>query len=147
LGDCDGSKDRHPAAAWREFFVRTAPSQAPDLRLYRGLRYQPAAPGELTRKQRGVVRDFVRAAKGRGLRVYFQIQAAIPPGYRVQSGGLRVDWPEYPPYLLDDVFLDFRRHAEAAAARLGYPSATMKKQAQELYEMLHEGRLLSQELT
>ena len=35
----------------RELFVSTAPSYAPDVRLYRGLRYQPAAPDGLTRRQ------------------------------------------------------------------------------------------------
>ena len=102
------------------------------------------------------------------------MQAAIPPGYRVQFGGpaeddrprlpdgripprrvanngslasphirdytealirdlcraypeidgIRVDWPEYPPYLLDDVFLDFGPPAQRAAERLGFPFET-----------------------
>jgi len=173
----------------RELFVATAPSYSPDLSLYRGLRYQPAAPDDLTRKQGGLIADFIRAAKARRLRVYFQIQAAIPPGYRVQFGGpseadrprlpdgrvpprrvannsslasaevarytqtlirdlcaaypsidgIRVDWPEYPPYMLDDVFLDFSEHASAAAARLGFPFDRMKQDAGAAYAALHGG--------
>ena len=56
-------------------------------RLYAGLRYQPAKPGALTAANPTLIRDFLRAAKSAGLRVYFQVQAAIPPGYRVQFGG------------------------------------------------------------
>ena len=171
----------------REQFVATAPSWQPDLRLYRGLRYQPAPPTDLTRRQGPLVRDFVRAAKARKLRVYFQVQAAIPPGYRVQFGGpveedrprlpdgrvpsrrvanngslasveirhygealirdlcqaypeidgIRVDWPEYPPYLLDDVFLDFGAPAEEAAGRLGFPFGRMRSDARDAYALLH----------
>jgi len=173
----------------RELFVRTAPSYAPNLRLYKGLRYQPAPPDGLTRAQGGMIRDFIRAARARHLKVYLQIQAAIPPGYRVQFGGpgeedrprlpdgripprtlanngslagpeirnythalirdlceaypeldgLRVDWPEYPPYFLDDVFLDFSRPAEAAAARLGLSFDLMRREAGALYSTLHGG--------
>jgi len=32
--------------------------------------------------------------------------------------GIRVDWPEYPQYFLDDAFLDFGAPAQAAATRL-----------------------------
>lgn len=173
----------------RELFVRTAPSFTPDLRLYKGLRYQPPCPDDLTRSQGPLIRDFIRAARARKLKVYLQIQAAIPPGYRVQFGGpvtedqprlpdgripprrvanngslasaeirnythalirdlcqaypeidgLRVDWPEYPPYLLDDVFLDFSRAAEASAARFDLPFGQMRREAGELYSLLHGG--------
>ena len=71
----------------RELWVKTAPSFAPDRTLYRGLRYQPPAPTELTRTQGRIIDDFIRAAHGRHLKVYMQVQAAIPPGYRVQFGG------------------------------------------------------------
>jgi hypothetical protein len=33
------------------------------------------------------VRDFIRTARDRGFKTYLQIEAAIPPGYIVQSGG------------------------------------------------------------
>ncbi|MBK9168457.1 MAG: hypothetical protein IPM24_13445 [Bryobacterales bacterium] len=173
----------------RELFVRTAPSFAPDPRLYRGLRYQPSPASELTRREGRVIHEFIRGAQARHMKVYLQVQAAIPPGYRVQFGGpseedrarlpdgripprrlanngslaspeirryteallrdllrvypdvdgLRVDWPEYPPYFLDDVFLDFSPHAEAAAKRMGYDSAAMRRAAGALYRKLHGG--------
>jgi hypothetical protein len=173
----------------RELFVRTAPAFIPEAKLYRGLRYQPPAATELTHKQGPLVRDFIRAAQARHLKVYLQIQAAIPPGYRVQFGGpqeadrprlpdgrapprrlanngslasphirdymhaligdlcraypdldgFRFDWPEYPPYFLDDVFLDFGEHAQAAAARLGFDFERMRRQAAALYQALHGG--------
>jgi hypothetical protein len=171
----------------RELFVRTAPSYVPERKLYAGLLYQPAPPTELTRSQGPVVRDFIRAGRARGLKAYFQIQAAIPPGYRVQFGGpvdadqprlpdgriparrlanngslaspdirsytqalirdlcraypemdgLRVDWPEYPPYFLDDLFLDFSRPARLAAQRLGIPFEPMRRELASLYRLLH----------
>jgi hypothetical protein len=173
----------------RELFVRTAPAFIPEPKLYRGHRYQPAAPTDLTRKHPTLVRDFLAAAQARHLKVYLQVQAAIPPGYRVQFGGprepdrprlpdgripprrlanngslasthirdyahalirdllrvypdidgLRVDWPEYPPYLLDDVFLDFGDPARAAAARLGLDFERMRRAAGALYGLLHGG--------
>ncbi|MGE3806103.1 MAG: hypothetical protein AB7K24_15640, partial [Gemmataceae bacterium] len=173
----------------RELFVRTAPSFAPDTKLYQGLAYQPAAPTELTKQQGHIVSDFIRAARQRGLKVYLQVQAAIPPGYRVQFGGprdedqprlpdgrvpaqrvarnaslasqtlrdyqaalirdlcraypditgLRFDWPEYPPYSLDDCFVDFSESARAAAKRLGFDFEAMKTTAGQLYQQMHGG--------
>lgn len=173
----------------RELFVKTAPGFAPNTRLYHGLRYQPPPPAELTRKQGPVLKNFIRAAQARHLKVYLQVQAAIPPGYRVQFGGpqgddrpllpdgrippqrlanngslasphivayhcallkdlvqaypdaagLRVDWPEYPPYFLDDIFLDFGPHAEAAATRLGFDFDRMRRAAGALYTKIHGG--------
>lgn len=173
----------------RELFVRTAPSFVPEKRLYDGLRYQPAEPTELTRKAGGVVKDFLRAAQARHLKVYLQVQAAIPPGYRVQFGGpqdadqprrpdgrvpprrlakngslasphirqytqallkdlcraypdldgIRVDWPEYPPYFLDDVFLDFAEPARAAAQRMGFDFARMQADVLAVYRYVHGG--------
>ena len=70
----------------RELWVRTAPSFQPDPGLYRGLRYQPPAADGLTREQGPLVEEFIRNAQSRGLKVYLQVQAAIPPGYRVQFG-------------------------------------------------------------
>lgn len=75
----------------RELWVKTSPSFTPDESLYEGLRYQPAKPDELTRREGHVVSDFIEAAQARGLEVYFQVQAAIPPGYRVQFGGPKED--------------------------------------------------------
>jgi hypothetical protein len=173
----------------RELFVRTAPSFVPNAGLYRGLRYRPAEPSELTRTHGPVITRFIRQAQARHLKVYLQVQAAIPPGYRVQFGGpqdddkpllpdgrvpprrlannaslasphivayhcallkdlvqaypgidgIRVDWPEYPPYFLDDIFLDFGPHAEAAATRLGLDFHGMRRAAAALYRKIHGG--------
>lgn len=168
-------------ALWgrRELHVRTAPSFVPEPSLYAGLRYQPPAPTALTEREGEVVARFVHAARERGLGVFQQVQAAIPPGYRVQFGGvqtddlprlpdgdvargrvdanatlasphvadygaalirdvlrayptidgLRIDWPEFPPYTFDSIFLDFGPHAARAAARLGVDLEPMREQA------------------
>jgi len=173
----------------RELFVSTAPSFEPDLRLYDGLRYRPAAADALTRSEGGIIDRAIAGAKARGLEVWFQVQAAIPPGYRVQFGGpedddrprlpdgasptvrvdnngslasphirayaaalvrdivarypgidgLRIDWPEYPPYSLDGAFFDFGPHAQAAAARLGFDFAAMRSAAGALRKRLLGG--------
>ena len=173
----------------RELFVRTAPSFQPEPSLYRGLRYQPAPTDELSRREGPRVGEFLRAAQARHLRVFLQVQAAIPPGYRVQFGGptdddlprlpdgrvpqarvakngslaspeiraytqallrdllrvypeidgLRIDWPEYPPYKLDDMFVDFSAPARDAARRLGFDFERMRRHAQDLYDRLHGG--------
>ena len=178
-----------PLFGKREVWVRTAPSFVPDKSLYKGLRYQPADPTELTRREGKVLNEFIRAAQSRHLKVYLQVQAAIPPGYRVQFGGpvdddrallpdgripprrlakngslasphildyehallrdlirnypdidgIRVDWPEYPPYFLDSVFLDFSAHAERAAGRLGFDFERMRRDVGALYAKLHGG--------
>ncbi len=179
----------------RALFVRTAPSFVPEKRLYQRLRYQPAEATELTQREGEVVQRFVRAAQSRHLKVYLQVQAAIPPGYRVQFGGpkeedrprlpdgripprrlanngslasshirdytqallrdlcraypdvdgIRVDWPEYPPYFLDDVFLDFSEPAQVAAMQLGFDFARMQAGTLSAYRHLH-GKLSDQEL-
>ena len=178
-----------PLFGKREVYVKTAPSFVPDRTLYAGLRYQPSEPTDLTHQQGQLLKDFIKAAKSRGIRVYFQVQAAIPPGYRVQFGGpvesdrarlpdgtiperrlakngslasphilayehallkdmirnypdldgLRIDWPEYPPYFLDSVFLDFSYHAERAAEQLGFPFGRMRRDVGNLYAKLHGG--------
>ncbi len=173
----------------RELWVKTAPSFVADTKLYEGLRYQPPPPTELTEQHGAVIQQFIDAAHQRGLEVYFQVQAAIPPGYRVQFGGpvdddaprmpdgsiptrrvdkngslasphilayqqalirdlcraypgidaIRFDWPEYPPYLLDCVFLDFSDHARRAAERLGFDFEAIHRDTAKLYEFLHGG--------
>ena len=173
----------------RELFVRTSPSFAPEKKLYNGLKYLPSAPDDLTRREGHILHDLIKAAQARHIKVYFQVQAAIPPGYRVQFGGpdetdrprlpdgslppkrlakngslasenvlkyqhalirdlcqqypdldgLRFDWPEYPPYFLDDIFLDFSPAAQQAAKRLGFDFERMQREAGRLYRKLHGG--------
>lgn len=78
-------------ALWgrRALWVRTAPSFAPNRALYAGLAYQPPEPDALTARGGPVVSAFIAAARARGMAVHLQVQAAIPPGYRVQFGGPR----------------------------------------------------------
>ena len=141
----------------RQLFVKTSPSFHANKKLYENTCYSPPLGDEYTDAEGEIVATALAAMKGRGLKTFFQVQAAIPPGYRVQfSGvldkdeplmpqgqrvenrvaanaslasqdilnyqialmtdlfqqypdvdGLRIDWPEYPPYKLDSVFLDF----------------------------------------
>ena len=71
----------------RELRCTTSPSFVPDRALYEGLRYQPAEPTELTRREGPQIGAFIEQAQARGMTVDLQVQAAIPPGYRVQFGG------------------------------------------------------------
>lgn len=173
----------------RELWVRTAPSFTPDARRYAGLRYQPPTPDDLTKREGAKVGEFVKQAKAAGLKVYLQVQAASPPGYRVQFSGVqdedqprlfdgtvparrvdkngslasphildytaamlvdlahqypwingfRIDWPEYPPYFLDALFVDYSVHAQAAAKRLGFSFETMRDNAKKLHARLLGG--------
>jgi hypothetical protein len=59
--------------------------------------------------------------------------------------GIRPDWPEYPPYLLDSAFLDFSVPAEQAAARLGFSWQRMRREALSAYQSLH-GSLVNRDL-
>lgn len=173
----------------RALHVRTAPSFRPDFSLYRGLAYQPPQPDALTERDGAQVGIFIQAAKARGLKVYLQIQAACPPGYRVQFGGpspsdrprlpdgglrqggvdnnaslgsaavieygcallhdlvraypeidgIRLDWPEYPPYDVDSLFFDFSEHAMRAAVDLNLDVDRMTAHVRALYRTLHGG--------
>ena len=173
----------------RELYVSTAPSYSFDPALYKGLKYQPTPASDLTRREGALIARVVQAAHARRMKVYLQVQAAIPPGYRVQFGGpadedrprlpdgslaphrlanngslaspnivdytcsllrdllrayptidgLRVDWPEYPPYFLHDCFFDFSEPARAMAKSLGFDFESMKRQAQQQWNLLHGG--------
>ena len=53
--------------------------------------------------------------------------------------GLRIDWPEFPPYFLDSLFLDFSYHEQKAAERMGFPFDRMRRDVGALYATLHGG--------
>lgn len=175
----------------RELWVRTAPSFSPNRSHYETLRYQPPTPNELSREGK-VIDAAIEGAKQRGLEIYFQVQAAIPPGYRVQFGGpqdddlprmpdgspprnrvasnaslasphvmayqralirdlheaypdidgIRFDWPEYPPYRLDSMFVDFSEHARRWATQHDVSEDRfewMRSDAAALYRKWHGG--------
>lgn len=173
----------------RELWVRTSPSFTPNLQRYQGLRYQPPQPDALGEREGAVIQQVIEGAHQRGMHISLQVQAAIPPGYRVQFGGpaetdkpllpdgrvppqrvanngslaspdivayheallgdlceqypevdmIRVDWPEYPPYSLDDMFVDFSEHARQAANDMGFDFERMQRDAGKLYQLLHGG--------
>jgi hypothetical protein len=174
-----GSKRLLDRPLWgkREIWVEAAPSFVPNLKHYESCRYRPAPASELTEREGAVVGQFIAAAKKRGIEVLLQIQAAIPPGYRVQFGGpvdadrpmlpdgsfpsqrlalngslasddilsygeglirdlleqypdaagVRVDWPEYPPYFFDDLFVDFNPQVRPFAEELGMDFELLSK--------------------
>jgi hypothetical protein len=77
-----------------EVWFTVTPSFKPNMALYEGLAYEPmpceTEPGTL-------LHDFIDAAAERGIEVYFQIMAAIPPALRVQDGNpLPADLPLLP---------------------------------------------------
>ena len=76
-----------PLGGKKEVWVKASPSFTPSQELYNGLRYQPSKATDETRDLGPIIAEFIPAAQSRGLKVYFQIQSAIPPGYRVQFGG------------------------------------------------------------
>jgi len=172
----------------RELYVETAPGFSPSKTLYRNLKYQPPAETELTHAQQHHLHDALKLAADNGVKTYMQVQAAIPPGYRVQFAatnptdlpllpnqrpalnrvaanaslasedilkyhcalvvdlcnqfpsltGIRVDWPEYPPYRLDSVFLDFSPAVEEFSSRRDGPSfSTIRQNISSFYDALH----------
>lgn len=63
-------------------WVRGAPSFHPNEEYYKNTPYNPRKTNELTDKFGEIVGDFIEAACDSGLKVYFQIGAAQPPGLR-----------------------------------------------------------------
>jgi hypothetical protein len=172
----------------RELFVHTAPAFSPSKTLYRHLKYQPPPESELTHEQQHHIHRALKLARENNVLTYMQVQAAIPPGYRVQFAstapedmpllpsqqpalgrvavnaslasedilsyhcalivdlcnqypsltGIRVDWPEYPPYRLDSVFLDFSPAVEEFTSRRGGPSfSSIRRSIAAFYDALH----------
>lgn len=73
-----------PLFGKRELWFTIAPSFRPNDELYEGLRYRPPVSEHVIDP---FLNDFIARASGRGIDVYLQIQAAIPPSLRVQFGG------------------------------------------------------------
>jgi hypothetical protein len=178
-----------PLWGGKEVWVKASPSFTPNLDLYEGLRYQPSKATSETRELGPIIADFIPAAQSRGLKVYFQIQSAIPPGYRVQFGGpidddrpllpngtepnqtldnngslasphileygaalttdllhnypeidgIRIDWPEIPPYFLESIFTDFGPHVERFANANGFDFSSIREKATGTYKRFFGG--------
>ena len=168
--------------------MKASPSFTPSPELYNGLRYQPSKATDETRDLGPIIAEFIPAARSRGLKVYFQIQSAIPPGYRVQFGGpieddrpllpngtepdqtldnngslasphildygaalttdllqnypdidgIRIDWPEIPPYFLETVFTDFGPHVEQFARNNGFDFEDIRNLANDTHQRFFE---------
>lgn len=173
----------------RELWVETTPSYSPDLKLYQETSYSPPTRAEWGITDANLIDDVIEACHDAGLEIYFQVQAAIPPGYRVQFGGptdadaprlfddripegrvaknaslvspnirnyqnglladlisrypsidgIRLDWPEYPPYRLDSIFVDFSSHMAEYAESNGMSFCNIREAVAELYRLLHDG--------
>ena len=172
-----------------ELWVETTPSYSPDLQLYHGTSYRPPERAEWGVSQGELIDQIIAASHEAGLELYFQVQAAIPPGYRVQFGGpsdedaprmfdnripegrvaknaslvsynirnyqtallkdltnryplidgVRLDWPEYPPYRLDSIFVDFSTHMEEFAVSNEISLQEIKSTVSDLYSLIHRG--------
>ena len=110
----------------RELRCITAPGYEPDRLLYQGLAYQPSEASGLTRREGPKVAAFLEAAKARGFDVQLQIQAAIPPGYRVQFGGpLEADMPRLPDGSIHDNRVD-KNGSLASPAIVDYTTALIR---------------------
>tara|TARA_B100001123_G_C15342610_1_gene1035623 strand:+ start:6427 stop:7797 length:1371 start_codon:yes stop_codon:yes gene_type:complete len=59
--------------------------------------------------------------------------------------GIRIDWPEYPPYFLESAFLDFGDHAKGFAKIHGIDFEAMRRKVATLYTQLTE-KLTDQDL-
>ena len=178
-----------PLRGKKEVWIKTAPSFEPNLELYQGLRYQPSKGDASTKKEGHIIDQFIEAAQSRRIKVYFQIQSAIPPGYRVQFGGpvgddisllpdgsrpencldnngsiasphilgygealikdliqqypkidgIRIDWPEFPPYFFESIFTDFGPHVESFANDHGIDFQRIRESAVSQYRFFLEG--------
>ncbi len=107
----------------KEVWIDTSPSFEPNKELYKGLPYQPSEASDLTSKEGAIVDRFIEAAQARGIKVYFQIQSAIPPGYRVQFGGpTEDDTPRLPDGSIPQQCLD-NNGSIASPHILGYGEA------------------------
>jgi hypothetical protein len=83
--DDAGSSPRlfdRPLWGHRSLWVRGGPSYTADEKRYSGCRYRPRQANDLTARSGHIIGDFIKAARGRGLSVYFQLSGTAPPGLR-----------------------------------------------------------------
>ena len=66
----------------RGLWLRSGPGHRARAEFFADSPYRPREPNDLTDTEGPVIGRFIRAAKGRGLRVYLQTSAATPPGLR-----------------------------------------------------------------
>ena len=172
----------------RELWVRSGPSFRPRPEFYADTPYQPRRANDLTERDGPIVARFIRAARERGLKVYFQVGAVQTPGLREEDvprlpdgsvpqermantgslaseairaynrayvrdlfeqypeiDGLRVDWPEYPCYKLDEAFQDFGEPVRHWVEARGLDFTGMRDEVGALYRYLH-GELRNEDL-
>ena len=87
--DGGAGKDRlldRPLWGKRDVWMTASCSYTPDAARYAGLAYRPPATDAATARDGHLVGEFLTAAKARGMETWIQVQAAIPPGHRVQFG-------------------------------------------------------------
>jgi hypothetical protein len=77
-------------------WVRGGPSYRPNPELYRNSPYAPRKANDLTDSHGHVIGEFIREARQRGIKVYFQIGAAQPSGLKDE------DRPQLPNGLLPE---------------------------------------------
>lgn len=173
----------------QELWVETTPSYTPELAFYSGSSYKPPEQSPWGIGKSKLIDEVIEACHDAGLEIYFQVQAAIPPGFRVQFGGpldqdaprlpdgripadrvaknaslvspnvrsyqtallkdllvrypsldgIRLDWPEYPPYRLDSIFVDFSDHMRSFAEANGIPFHDIQQAVAGLYRLIHNG--------
>lgn len=61
--------------------------------------------------------------------------------------GIRLDWPEYPCYKFDEIFVDFSSHVRGFAEDRGFDFESIRREIDELWRKLQQGpdnRLLAQ---
>jgi len=71
-----------PIWGQKALWLRSGPGHAPRSEFFRGLKYQPRQPNDLTQSAGAIIGEFIGAAKARGLAVYIQTSATAPPGLR-----------------------------------------------------------------
>ena len=82
----------------REQYLRNSPSFAPNVELYRDMKFAPPEADELTASQGEVVGDFIDEAHRRGMKIYVQMGPSALPKLRadLDESELMDDMPRMP---------------------------------------------------